>query len=1193
MKLKSVEIQGFKSFPDKTRLEFSQPITAVVGPNGSGKSNIGDAIRWVLGEQSSKTLRGAKMEDVIFGGTQQRKAMGFASVMLTIDNDDRAIDIQNDEVAITRKIYRSGESEYKINNSTVRLKDIHELFMDTGLGRDGYSIIGQGKIAEIISSKSTDRREIFEEAAGIAKYRYHKIEAQKRLTMAEENLNRLKDILVELEERIEPLKKDSEKASKFIVLAEEKKTLEISIWLDIIEKSKASIKEQEDKIMICKADYDEIVGQIDEIEKNISDIFLKMQNCSVQMEADRAKIKETEASISELTAQKAVAENNIEHNSKSAAEVRDELSKLNISKDDLNVEIENRREKIIDIEKILKGLSDEKNDISQKSNNENEEINTLNSEINRFKAQRAALYTKISEAKLKSATSSTVVDQSSRRLDEVRREIELSEENAKERQENFEQINDAILTLDEKKQELTNEKSGYTIKLQSRNTKFDEQKKMQNQIQDSIKEKNQRSKLLSDMEKSMEGFSYSVKFIHKASETGELMGISGTVSSAIEVDSKYSLAIETALGGALQNIIVKDEYIAKQAISLLAKNKAGRATFLPITSVKGNFLDINSIKNSDGFVGLATSLVKYDEKFSGIMASLLGRIIVATDLDSATDIAKTNGYKFKIVTLDGQVINAGGSFTGGSHSQSVGILSRRAEIDELTKKALEQQKDLDIISQQIEKLQREISAINAQIHALESEIEVLEEDRQMMISERMGLEYNIKNEDKKLEMFAQEKKSLQVKINEFNENNNTAKNLLASLDDELVKSEENITQATQQKENLSVSLNENSSKLNEIEMKILAHNKDGEQLIQSIFNLTSQQSEQEQKKLDLNEKIKKYENENYEITQAIKNFADKTVIGESLIEKLQENIKIVTAQRTAFEQETTNLRNSTKNISSTKEKLSAEMGRLEERKISLQNEYDSIISKLWEEYELTRTEAQKFAQKLEDTQIAQKRLMELRVKIKSLGNVNVGAIEEFKEVSERYNFMKAQVDDVLKSKEQLNKLIYDLTSQMCEIFSNQFNLINQNFKRIFVELFGGGKASLYLTTPEDILESGIEISVEPPGKIIKNLTALSGGEQSFVAVALYFAILNVNPSPFCILDEIEAALDDVNVTKYAKYLRKLSNNTQFIAITHRRGTMEEADTLYGVTMQEEGVSKLLELNVTEIEGRLGMKTESI
>ncbi|MEF9983150.1 MAG: chromosome segregation protein SMC [Oscillospiraceae bacterium] len=1193
MKLKSVEIQGFKSFPDKTRLEFSQPITAVVGPNGSGKSNIGDAIRWVLGEQSSKTLRGAKMEDVIFGGTQQRKAMGFASVMLTIDNDDRAIDIQNDEVAITRKIYRSGESEYKINNSTVRLKDIHELFMDTGLGRDGYSIIGQGKIAEIISSKSTDRREIFEEAAGIAKYRYHKIEAQKRLTMAEENLNRLKDILVELEERIEPLKKDSEKASKFIVLAEEKKTLEISIWLDIIEKSKASIKEQEDKIMICKADYDEIVGQIDEIEKNISDIFLKMQNCSVQMEADRAKIKETEASISELTAQKAVAENNIEHNSKSAAEVRDELSKLNISKDDLNVEIENRREKIIDIEKILKGLSDEKNDISQKSNNENEEINTLNSEINRFKAQRAALYTKISEAKLKSATSSTVVDQSSRRLDEVRREIELSEENAKERQENFEQINDAILTLDEKKQELTNEKSGYTIKLQSRNSKFDEQKKMQNQIQDSIKEKNQRSKLLSDMEKSMEGFSYSVKFIHKASETGELMGISGTVSSAIEVDSKYSLAIETALGGALQNIIVKDEYIAKQAISLLAKNKAGRATFLPITSVKGNFLDINSIKNSDGFVGLATSLVKYDEKFSGIMASLLGRIIVATDLDSATDIAKTNGYKFKIVTLDGQVINAGGSFTGGSHSQSVGILSRRAEIDELTKKALEQQKDLDIISQQIEKLQREISAINAQIHALESEIEVLEEDRQMMISERMGLEYNIKNEDKKLEMFAQEKKSLQIKINEFNENNNTAKNLLASLDDELVKSEENITQATQQKENLSVSLNENSSKLNEIEMKILAHNKDGEQLIQSIFNLTSQQSEQEQKKLDLNEKIKKYENENYEITQAIKNFADKTVIGESLIEKLQENIKIVTAQRTAFEQETTNLRNSTKNISSTKEKLSAEMGRLEERKISLQNEYDSIISKLWEEYELTRTEAQKFAQKLEDTQIAQKRLMELRVKIKSLGNVNVGAIEEFKEVSERYNFMKAQVDDVLKSKEQLNKLIYDLTSQMCEIFSNQFNLINQNFKRIFVELFGGGKASLYLTTPEDILESGIEISVEPPGKIIKNLTALSGGEQSFVAVALYFAILNVNPSPFCILDEIEAALDDVNVTKYAKYLRKLSNNTQFIAITHRRGTMEEADTLYGVTMQEEGVSKLLELNVTEIEGRLGMKTESI
>lgn len=1193
MKLKSVEIQGFKSFPDKTKLEFSQPITAVVGPNGSGKSNIGDAIRWVLGEQSTKNLRGAKMEDVIFGGTQQRKPMGFASVTLTIDNLDHAINVQKDEVSICRKIFRSGESEYKINNEPVRLKDIYELFLDTGLGRDGYSIIGQGKISEIISAKSTDRREIFEEAAGISKYRYHKSEAQKRLSLAEENLARLLDILSELEARVIPLKEENEKALKFVKLAEEKKSVEISVWLNSIDELKVSIKEQEDKITIAKLDYDDVTKEIDKIEEEINSIFQKIQAESILMDNNRNEIKTTEGILSELLSQKAVAENNINHNLKLKSELENELSKLSLNKDDLDAEIEEISEKSVKNLSQIAEIKSNSNELKLSLEEKKSENSSFTEKIEQLKLERTTIYSQINDAKLKAATSSTVVEQINKRLIAVIDEIEHSQQNSIQRKINLEQIVDAINVFNEKRNELNNEKNGYELKLKLKNEKLEEIKAKQRAINDEIKGKQQHSKLLIDMENSMEGFSYSVKFIHNASISNQLTGIYGTISSIINTDSKFSLAIETALGSAMQNIIVADEYVAKQAISLLKEKKAGRATFLPVTSVHGNTIDTEKVKNETGFIGLASSLVHYDNKFDGIIKSLLGRVIIAENLDYATAIAKKYGYKFRIVTLDGQVINSGGSFTGGSHSQTAGALSRRALIEKNTIEINNLKNVFEKMTNDYKVLFNEINLLNESISKINSEIQVLENDSKMVFSEKIEIEYAIKNEDKVLKSFLDEQEKLNSQLKEFDKNSFDEKQLITVFDEKLKSIEKQISEFTISRDLLNNEIIINNNELNELDTKLLLLLKDNEQINLLSDNLKAQKTLQDEQKQNLKEKISNCDFENIAYQKEIDEIKIKTEESNIKITKLQSEINDAVNNKTHFEQEITSLRNKTKTISISRETISGELARLSERKNSYQNEYDSIITKLWEEYELTKTQALEYAHSITDIVQEQKRLVQLKSDIKNLGNVNVGAIEEYKEVNERYKFMKSQVDDIIKSKEQLQKLITDLTNKMSSIFTERFAQINKNFKRIFSELFEGGKAEIFLTEPNNILESGIEISVEPPGKIIKNLNLLSGGEQSFVAIAIYFSILTVNPSPFCILDEIEAALDDVNVGKYAKYLRKLSLNTQFIAITHRRGTMEEADVLYGVTMEEEGVSKLLQLKVTEIEKRLGIKGNNI
>lgn len=1189
MQLKSLEIQGFKSFPDKTKLTFIDGITAVVGPNGSGKSNIADAVRWVLGEQSSKTLRGNKMEDVIFDGTQTRKQQGFAQVTLTIDNAKRLLPIEADEVGITRKLYRSGESEYRINNTAVRLKDVYELFMDTGLGRDGYSIIGQGRIAEIVSAKGKERREIFEEAAGIAKYRYRKSEAEKRLSMAEENLLRLKDIVLELEGRIEPLKRDSEKASQFLKLSDEKRVLEISVWMTTIEKSKVLLREQEDKILICKSSHDDIENEINTIEETIEALYLEMNGCASQIDEKRNEIKSLEEMNAKFEADIAVSENNIFHNERSIEQIEQDLLKASESFGGIDIELS---DKTLELEKLT-ALSLEKEvlilDIKKQLTEKNTDESGFISRIEGLKENRAALYSAINETKMSSATSMSLIEETLKRLETIGSDFAVREENIASLKRELDDCRELISTIDSKNDELENSKKGYTLKLDGRKQKQADLLKRKQEIEDKIREKEQRARLLSDMEKNMEGFGQSVKYILKQAQGGAIQGIHGAVSKIVSTESKYSVAIETALGAAMQNIVVSDENVAKQAIRSLMEAKAGRATFLPLTSIKGNKLSENGLENADGFIGVASDIVSYDIKYNNIILSLLGRIAIVDDIDNAVIIAKKYGYKFRIVTLDGQVVNAGGSFTGGYTARSAGILNRQSEIDALLAEADKIRLTLEENNTQLKAINEEVSSINAYIEGVDAEIKTANEDKIRYSSEIKRIEFTHADAVKQKEMGDNEKITLKNKLAELKDKNLTSDEMLSDLQKQLDEIEEKITNANAERDNAQSSTSNLKDKLSEESLGILGLQKDLEAIKLSIDGLKQSKDNQYEYTRELSDKKEALINQNTQISLSIEGLKSSKGSYTENIAAMQEAISKLNERRNECEKNSSQLRAREKEVITQREGISKELVRLEERKSTLQTEFDSIIQKLWDEYEMTRTDAELIAVKLEDLTQSQRRLNELRNKIKALGNVNLGSIEEYKEVSERYVFMKTQIEDIDKSKLELNRLINELTDQMKELFTKNFNLINQHFSKIFVDLFGGGKAHLILTDSDDILESGIEIFVQPPGKLIKNLSSLSGGEQSFVAIAIYFAILRVNPAPFCLLDEIEAALDDVNVSKYASYLRRMSDKTQFIAITHRRGTMEEADVLYGVTMQEEGISKLLELKVTEVESKLGIK----
>ena len=1187
MKLKAVEMQGFKSFPDRTKLTFDDGITVIVGPNGSGKSNISDAIKWVFGEQSVKSLRGAKMEDVIFGGSASRKPTGFAWVSLFIDNTDRSIDIDTDEVVITRRLYRSGESEYRINNNPVRLKDINETFMDTGLGRDGYSVIEQGKIAEIVSAKSTQRREIFEEAAGISKFRYRKTEAERKLTQAEDNLIRLRDIMQELEDRVGPLKAQSEKAKQYVVLAEEKKSLEISLWLEQLAKLGRQMAELEDKTLLAANDRTTAQKRLEEIERETEEIQQKTQELNLYIEHKRDRIREWETAISDAKVNAAVKQNTVTHNEDTIRELQDEWERSMLSAGELEEKLTGLREDCALLQKEAEETARRWEESQKALEAKRQEERRLATEQSALALQKQELQEQIHRAELSAETAGTLAEETVDRLEALRGQAKNKDENLTRLREELAGHRAFAEELRERLESLQNSKNGYIFKLKSRSDKIAEVESRQRNSEKLAGEKLQRAQVLTDLEKNYESFNNSVKFVMKQAGAGALRGVIGPVSALIRTESRYSTAVEIALGAAIQNIVVQDETAAKRAIALLKERGAGRATFLPITNIRANPIRESDLAARGGYVGLASELVQCEERYRAVMDSLLGRTVVAEDIDAAAAIAKAYGYRYRVVTLDGQVVNAGGSLTGGSVNKNASILSRRGEIDALTAEAKKYAAQVEELETQLTELRREADTIRATVEGIAAEEKTAREDlisAQTLVSR---LTASTEEAEQLNEQALREYDELTARVEELRKQKLTGGELVKKLTEEVARLNRMDVESTAAHTALTEAIEEAARQVTDLQMEAITRRKDCEAAQSVIAQLENQQSGSEAALTELRQKKEQLQKENEAIRAEIEEITAGAAGGGSEIETLRRDIKEADGQKDTLEARRSILTRESGDAITKREAAASELVRLQEKSEAMQEQQNGISTKMWEEYELTRSEAAETAIPLEDVPAAQKRLTELRGRIRGLGAVNVAAIEEYEEVSGRYRFMKEQIDDAENAKKELTRLIAELSAKMSAIFTERFAGINRHFGEIFRELFGGGHAELRLTDATDPLETGIEIIVQPPGKIIKNLSALSGGEQAFVAICIYFAILRVNPAPFVLIDEIEAALDDVNVGKFAAYLHRMTDHTQFISITHRRGTMEQGDVLYGVTMEEEGISKLLRLDVAEMEKKFG------
>ena len=1185
MRLKSIEIQGFKSFADKTVLRFDKGITAVVGPNGSGKSNISDAVRWLLGEQSNKTLRGMKMEDVIFSGTATRKPLGYAEVTLVIDNINRQLECDSDEVLITRRYYRSGESEYRINNAGVRLKDIHELFMDTGLGRDGYSMIAQGKIDDIIGTKSSsERRDIFEEAAGISRYRYRKLEAERKLSAADDNFLRLKDILAELESRVVPLEEQSKKAEKFIEFSKEQEQLQIGVWLNSLARYKDVLREQDNKITLARAQYDDINDKTAETDRALERLAERSSQLIVSIDEARRASSDAEEQATRIDGDIAVKRNTIEHNCDTISRIEKEieglkagdaatLSDLELKKSQIelkNAEIEKVDAKFTEVQSELLNLVSESDSFSHK-------IDELNCELNILTASTA-------ELKIGLTTATTSAEGIKARSNDIDLAINEKTDCKKE----LETLDDELKNCDETVEKCTNSINGCEMLLAKRREKFDAIKENIDKLTLDESEKRRRAQIIEDLEKNMEGFAHSVKTVMNCSKRNELRGIHGTVYQLFKVDNKHAVAIEAALGNALQNIVVSSEEDAKTAINYLKATMGGRATFLPLTSVRRRHFKHGGVDNCDGYIGLASELISCDKKYDVVASSLLGEIVVAEDIDSAVSIARKYGYNFKIVTLDGQIVNSGGSMTGGSLSKNAGILSRSGEIEKLRNQADKIGAEIVSENERLKSAKEAIAALEGELLSSKGELTTANEDKIRVLGEIKRFSEQISAYNNDIAKLESEKKQLNERaealaLSEKETNDKICQN--ESKADELNKQLISLTggrdTTSKQREAL-------SAKAADISAQSFTLKKEVELLSAAVLELNARINGQSEKADELLLEIENITKQNANIEVIISDLADQSA---KLRERAQQSILSIenyNTERDDVEKQINDLRQSERERLGDRERLSGELARLEERKSAMVRDYDDTIRKLYDEYGLTRTEAEEKGIVIDDISAANKRLSELKSKIKSLGSVNLSAIEEYKEVGERYEFLSAQLADVEKSRSELNKLINQLTGQMQTLFISRFDEINKYFSKVFAELFGGGNAELKLSDPDNVLESGIEIIVQPPGKNISIIEQLSGGEKALIAISIYFAIMKVNPPPFCILDEVDAALDDVNVTRFAGYLRRMTDATQYIVVTHRRGTMEEADMLYGVTMQEKGITKLLELNVTQIEQQMNL-----
>lgn len=1189
MFLKSLELQGFKSFPDKTVLQFGEGITAVVGPNGSGKSNISDAIRWVLGEQSTKNLRGSRMEDVIFGGTRIRKPLGFAEVTLRLDNTDRALDgCDKDEVSIGRRYYRSGESEYRLNGETVRLRDINELFMDTGLGRDGYSMVSQGRVADMISSRSSQRRDMLEEAAGISAFRYRRQDATRKLDQAEENLVRLRDILAELESRVGPLKIQSEKAEKFIVLAAQRKELEIGLWLHTIERSRQGLKEQEHKIALSQSQYAQTEYDLARLEEEIEQVIAAGQEMTVEIERIRSEAAAFEEEAARIQGEAAVRRNTVAHNLATIERIRKDMEQSDADAQSVDAQIADAAAAIAQIELQMQTKRDSL-DAAIRDIGSIRDENTENAQRTAALSQKLAAHTAaLSEQRIACSTAQSSVEEIGKRSANIDAVLQSRGSLLDDIRDEKRECEQALETLRTRVTELQNFVAGHQLRARKRKEKADALKAQMDARALELHQKLARAKMLEDLEKSMEGYSGAVRAVMKEVRRGTLRGIHGTVSQLISVEDKYATAIETAFGASIQFLVTDGENDAKRAIRYLKENRAGRATFLPMTAVRAKDFSVGAAQDEPGFVAAAQDLVTYDAKYDQIIRSELHKTIVAEDLDSAVSIAKKYGYSFKIVTLDGQMIHPGGSMTGGSRGQNAGFLSRSNEIEKLRETAAQMQKKLDEDEAVYNSLAEELSAVEADLRGGDADLQKaqeavirkegelkLVEDREASVAGALAdLRAERSRNDERIAALQKTIQSAEVEITQQTREMDALQDALGALNKD--------------KESLEQKREALAAMESQMHLEILAFQKDIEAKREIIASCERSKELRADRLTELCREIDSIEAQNAAIGEEIEALEAQV---ESLHEQAAEDTRQIEAcmeKRTESEARNTQLRTEERSLNAVKENLSGELARLEERRDAMENDLESARMKLYDEYQLTLREAQEMNIVIEDPAASRRTLQEVRNKIRALGSVNVGAVEEYREVSERYEYMCAQIGDIEKSKAQLLELIGDLTGKMSERFREQFRKINTYFGETFAELFDGGKAELVLDDPEQPLECNISIRVQPPGKNVQNIDLLSGGEKGLSAIALLFAILKVSPAPFCVFDEVEAALDDVNVTRYASYARRMTRNTQFILITHRRGTMEEADILYGVTMQEEGVSKLLELKTAEMAKRLGV-----
>ena len=1192
MFLTSLELVGFKSFPDRIRVDFERGLTGIVGPNGSGKSNISDAVRWVLGEQSSRMLRGNRMEDVIFGGTEKRNPLGFAEVILTIDNSDRALRCDSDIVAVSRRYYRSGDSEYCINKKTVRLKDVNELFLDTGLGRDGYSIIGQGRIDEVLSQKSEDRREIFEEAAGIAKFRVKKEEAERKLSHVSDNLTRLSDIVSELEGQLGPLRKKAEKAKEYLRIYEELRGLEAALATLRAKELREDIRKLSGSLRIAESLLSEAKTRLDKLYAENEAVNGEIERLNAEGEKARAELREAENALAEAEGVVGIANAEIKSASERATRLEFELRIRNERSEELLGKVEEKQAALTQVEDKLALAKDELDSVVAEIEAAEKLLGGTDEKISAVLAREALLADRMGVLISEKSSHSAALEERRRRLSEIRESAGTIEEMLRAGEEKSSSMDAEIKKKEEEKASLTNVKNGYLLMKRKRDERSRADSAALASLMSEQNAINQRLSVLKDLEREYEGFSRAVKTVMQMSANRALRGIVGTLASLISVPREYTLAIETALGGALQDIVTETEQDARDAIEMLRNRNAGRATFLPKTFIKGNPLNEADFRNENGYVGIAVNLCSFAPELSGIFTQQLGRTVVADRLDSAIRIAKKFGQKFRIVTLDGQVINAGGSMTGGSQVKNAGILSRANDIRELEEKREALGADVKAASVKAEESLRAANELDYSISQTDAEISELEAAlRESVAAKNQHLILLESIRSRCGELSAEELGSVDA-IREYEEK-------LSVLDGEVSKLEAEMAEIEKEKSALSEGKSGQQAqhgalvdKLTSVKMKLAALESEKNAALAAIEEaelVANTASDDRRRSEDELEFVRRSE---AEAKLRLEDGIRRAELCKTAVSLREETVNNIVSERFAAEAKRSTADSLIREQNDAVLVMEREKNEINRKRDGAEDELKQLGDKLWEGFELTLGEAEDKAAPIESRAAAQRRSAELKSRRRSLGNVDPAAVEECAEAEARYEYLSVQKADVEKSSQELCTLIFETTKEMTEIFTATLEEINGHFADTFKDLFGGGTAELILTDPSDALNCGIEIKVCPPGKSLKFISLLSGGEKAMVAIALYFAILKVQPSPFCVLDEIDAALDEQNVARFASYVERLTEKTQFIVITHRRGTMDAMNRLYGVTMLEQGISKLIPVNMDEIENKIKLKKEN-